>query len=167
MASQYDSIQTPKDLITRVSIQGFSTKIDDRLRAQDIFGRAAIEDLVELANAGGKISENFYMVLFSIWHWSDATRFYNEHSNPGRDRLVNAESKIRELETEVKMAKLEADEHHEDCQEFIRRLDAEKAAHAETCKETEFYKAGYEAAKQEIIRLKAKLYDRMIEKEEK
>ena len=186
MASQYDSIKTPKELLTKVAMHGLSTRQEDICRAQDIFGRAPIEDLVALANDNGRLDDNgnpdpngsrssgrdgtrkyFYQVLFHIWHWEDATRFYNEHTNPEFARFANREDKILELEQELRMARQEADEHHEDCQEWIRRCEAEKAAHADTRKEADFYRAGYDAANMEIIRLKAKLYDLMVAKEEK
>ena len=167
MASQYDSIQTPKELLTKVAMHGFSTQIDDKLRAQDIFGRAPIEDLVELANTAGKTSENFYMVLFSIWHWTDATRFYNEHSNPEKQKMREQYEEIRSLNQRLEDAQLEASEHHEDCQEWMRRCNEEQAAHAETRNEVEFYKVAAKMAHQEIIELKAKLYDFMVAMEEK
>lgn len=167
MASQYDSIKTPKELLTQVAMHGFSTQIDDRLRAQDIFGRAPIEDLVELANTTGKTSENFYMVLFSIWHWTDATRFYNKYSNPEFKGMKDKELKILGLENKVATVQKKAAEHQEDCQEWMRRCKEEQAAHADTRNEAECYMTLYEAAKQEIIQLKAKLYDLMVEKEEK
>jgi len=167
MASQYDSIQTPKELLTKVAMHGFSTQIDDKLRAQDIFGRAPIEDLVELANTAGKTSENFYMVLFSIWHWSDATRFYNQHSNPDYKEMKQKDQEIGRLKREVEAAQEEAAEHHEDCQEWMRRCEEEHAAHAETRNEVEFYKVAAKMAQQEIIELKAKLYDFMVAMEGK
>ena len=167
MASQYDSIKAPEELIRIVSMHGFSTQIDDRLRAQDIIGRAPIEDLVKLANTPGKTSENFYMVLFNIWHWADATRFYNQYSNPDYKEMKQKDQEIGRLKREVAAAQEEAAEHHEDCQEWMQRHKKEVDAHAETRKEAEFYQAGYEAANQEIIRLKAKLYDLMVAKEEK
>ena len=153
MASQYDSIQTPKELLAKVAMHGFSTQIDDKLRAQDIFGRAPIEDLVELANTAGKTSENFYMVLFSIWHWTDATRFYNQHTNPEIKTMkfgMKADQKyIKELEhkNEILVGN-------------INCLMDENDRAASTSKELE-------KANLEIMRLKAKLYDMMVAKEEK
>lgn len=186
MASQYDSIQTPKDLITRVSIQGFSTNQEDICRAQDIFGRAPIEDLVFLANDIGRVNDKgepdpegtwssgrrgtraiFYQILFHIWNWEDATRFYNQHSNPDYKEMKQKDQEIGHLKREVAAAQEEAAEHHEDCQEWMQRHKKEVDAHAETRKEADFYMAGYEAANQEIVRLKAKLYDLMVAKEEK
>lgn len=183
MASQYDKIKTPKDLLVQVSMHGFSTKIDDICRAQDIFGRAPIEDLVALANDNGRLNDQdepdpegtwssgrrgyqqaFYQVLFHIWNWEDATRFYNQHTNPDFKRMKLS---VAELETELTEARTEAEEHKEDCQIWEERYGTERAAHAETRKEADFYRAGYEAAHQEIIALKAKLYDMMMAQEGK
>lgn len=153
MASQYDSIQTPKELLTQVAMHGFSTKIDDRLRAQDIFGRAPIEDLVELANTAGKTSENFYMVLFNIWHWTDANRFYNQHSNPEYKQLkVMMESNERYIK--------ELEHKNEILVGNINYMMDEAKGAARTSKELE-------KANLEILRLKAKLYDLMVAEEEK
>lgn len=153
MASQYDSIQTPKELLTKVAMHGFSTKIDDKIMAQDIFGRAPIEDLVELANTEGKTSENFYMVLFNIWHWTDATRFYNQNSNPEYIKLRNG------MESDRKYIK-ELEHKNEILVGNISCLMDENDRTASATKELE-------KAKLEIMRLKSKLYDMMIEKEEK
>ena len=153
MASQYDSIKTPKELLTKVAMHGFSTQTEDRLRAQDIFGRAPIEDLVELANTAGKTSESFYMVLFNIWHWTDATRFYNQHSNSEyiqmRIGMKSDRKYIKELESK-----------NEILVGNINCMMEEADSAARTANELE-------KAKLEIMRLKAKLYDLMVAKEEK
>lgn len=167
MASQYDSIKTPKELLTQVAMHGFSTQIDDRIRAQDIFGRAPIEDLVELANTAGKTSENFYMVLFSIWHWSDATRFYNQHSNPDRAIWKRDEQTIKELKKQVAVL----DENVAHKQETITRYSNQLVDANNEIMETEkALKAANERTadlEMENIKLKAKLYDMMVAKEEK
>lgn len=186
MASQYDRIKTPRDLLAEVAMHGLSLNQLDICKAQDIFGRAAIIDLVALANDIGRINDRgepdpngslssgregtrkyFYQVLFHIWNWEDATRFYNQHSNPDYKKIAEQEDRIEELIAELDEARTEATEHKEDCLEWMKRCDAEKKAHAETVRELEFYQGGYEAAHLEITKLKAKLYDLMIAKEEK
>lgn len=183
MASQYDKIKTPKELLVQVSMHGFSLNTEDVCRAQDIFGRAPIEDLVALANDNGRVNDKgepdpegtwsssrkgyqnvFYQVLFHIWNWEDATRFYNQHTNPEFKKMKKS---VAELEAELAEARTEAEENKEDCQIWRERYESERAAHAEARKEADFYQKGYETAHQEIIALKAKLYDLMVAKEEK
>lgn len=167
MASQYDSIQTPNELLTKVAMHGFSTQIDDKLRAQDIFGRAPIEDLVELANTAGKTSENFYIVLFNIWHWTDATRFYNQHSNPDRKRIVNLENENNELSRKLIEAEKKTADSNEAYDLVVSRLEREKKVSVQAQADKAEVAWNLAEAEQEIIRLKAKLYDMMMAKEEK
>lgn len=162
MASMYEGL-TPEGLVDKVRAHGLSTKTDDICKAQDIFGHARESTLVELANDPRK-SETFYMIVFNIWHWQDATRFYNRHSNQDYERM-RAEAK--EVATALAAVKEEAEEHQQDCNIWMERCRSSEAAHAETVKELEFYKDGYEYANRQIVELKAKLYDLMVAKEGK
>lgn len=183
MASQYDKIKTPKELLVQVSMHGFSTKTEDVCRAQDIFGRAPIEELVALANDNGRLNELgepdpegtwssgrkgyqqvFYQVLFHIWNWEDATRFYNQHTNPEFKKLRES---VTELTADLAEARTDAEEAQQDCEVWMSKHRASEAAHAETVRELEFYQGGYEAAHLEITKLKAKLYDMMMAQEGK
>lgn len=46
MASQYDSIKTAEELLKEVAAHGLSTKPEDICRAQDIFGRSEVKELM-------------------------------------------------------------------------------------------------------------------------
>ena len=101
MASQYDSIKTAEELLKEVAAHGLSTKPEDICRAQDIFGRSEVKELIRLANDNGRLngfdgepdprgtyssgrvglSKYFYQVAFKIWSREDATSFYNQHTN--------------------------------------------------------------------------------------
>lgn len=157
--SIYANIETPRELLQMVQHRGLSLDQDDINRAQDIFGNAPIEDLAELANSeNSRTADNFYMVLFNIWNWRDATKFYNDHSN----KLYQlAKQEAQEARKEAKEAKAEAAqireqlkaEHENRLQETGERLN----------KTSELTKAEAEnhALKMEIMQLKAKLYDMM------
>ena len=85
MASIYNNIGTAKELIADVKAHGFNTDIENICRAQDIFGHSSVEELAALANEN---QNTFYMILFKIWNWREATTFYNEHSNPDDVRTL-------------------------------------------------------------------------------
>lgn len=178
MFSIYDNITTPEDLVSEVMARGFRTETEDICRAQDIFGNAPIEDLVFLANDIGRNDENgnpdpkgtrssgrrgtrdtFYNILFKIWNYEDAVRFWNEHTNPEH------EEKMR-LYTELADCK-------ENCQYW---MDLEKQEHSLRLEETaekikykqEVDRLESEVHDQElkIMELKAKLYDLMVGEKE-
>lgn len=52
--SKYDSIKTAAELVAEVQAHGLSLAQEDICRAQDIFGRSAVQDLVALANDIGR-----------------------------------------------------------------------------------------------------------------
>lgn len=56
--SKYDSIKTAAELVAEVQAHGLSLAQEDICRAQDIFGRSAVQDLVALANDIGRNNEN-------------------------------------------------------------------------------------------------------------
>lgn len=173
MASIYDNIKTPKELVDMVRLRGLSTALEDICKAQDIFGRAPISSLVELANDNGRVDadgnpdpkgswskgregaqKTFYMILFSIWNWEEATRFYNEHTNPEFESLRKKASRLGSVEAtllgtenelqETKKTLVEAGATVIEQDKKISKLEKENAEQAD-----------------EIIRLKAKLYDMM------
>lgn len=180
MASIYDKIKTPKELLQLVSHQGLSTEPEDICRAQDIFGRASVGELVELANDNGRknsngekdprgswadgsrgLSATFYSVLFHIWSWEDATRFYNEHSNFVLiDRMEELKTLKAEREKNEQIA-LNAMNDVKTRIEEEKKMAAAIADLKESVREKDYEN---ERLKDEILRLKAKLYDMMVER---
>lgn len=173
MASKYDNIKTAKDLVSEVMMHGLSLNQEDICRAQDIFGHSTIEELDALANDIGRNDEHgnpdpkgtwssgrrgtrstFYQIAFNIWNWEDATRFWNEHSNPAMDAL-------RVAETEARAAKKKIDQMNE-ANESLRQKAAELDADRNKYVQKEFEaRAALKEAEAEIIRLKARLFDMM------
>ena len=156
MNSQYDSIKTPKDLILEAKAHGLSTTQEDICRAQDIFGRAPIRDLAELAKED---YGTFYMILFSIWNWEDAARFYNEHTLGYPARIRELEEDMRKLEGEVAHQKEQARIAHENMKkEMENRREAREEYHK--------VRTALHDRDMTILQLKAELYDYMKQEKE-
>ena len=182
MASQYDSIKTPKELLTEVTMHGFSTKLEDICRAQDIFGRATIEDLVALANDNGRMDDNgnpdpdgswssgrdgtrkyFYQLLFQIWNWEDATRFYNQHTNPEFKAGKEAVEKLRcEMRDHADTKKALKDQVQKTQEQHQLVLDERRRANDAESKSL-YLESEIHDRDAKIMELKAKLYDMMTE----
>lgn len=173
MNSKYDSIKTAEELVKEVMAHGLSLKQEDLCRAQDIFGNSTIEELDRLANDIGRDNENgepdpkgtmssgrrptrpvFYQIIFSIWNWEDATRFWNQHSNPEREELLKLRKTCKEWAEQCdKQDKTLKVEHEYRLEETKGRMDAEKKA--------DRLEAELHDRDMQIMELKAKLYDLM------
>jgi len=171
MASQYDSIKTAAELVQEVMTHGLHLDQEDLNRAADILGHSTIEELDFLANDIGRNNadgepdpngtfsssrrgtrDTFYYLIFRLWHWEDAVRFWNQHTNPEHQELGQV-----------------CDENHEKMIENLNlsdKLRDEVAEHQQTKKElaatkqqlAEHIRHSFELTG-EIQRLKAELYD--------
>ena len=171
MASIYDKIQTPKELVRFVMVHGRSTKCEDICRMQDIFGRAPIEDLVALAK--NELNESFpkptrdtfYSILFGIWNWEDAVRFWNEYDNHLMDFVKKERDGLREdlqqMQQVVASLKDQLEKADARCKTMADFLDIAKDENSKTLEAATDIAAELQDAKQEILVLKAKLYDMM------
>lgn len=171
MAGEYDAIKTAKDLIVWVRAHGLSLDQDDLNRAADIFGHTPIEELAFLANDIGRDDENgnpdpkgtyssgrvgtrstFYQILFHIWNWEDATRFYNEHT-------MEYPRQITDLKCQIKMR----DDKIEEAERKAAEMEQKAAASYKGFREAEeaVAKIGIRVRNRDrqIVELKAKLYD--------
>ena len=178
MSSKYDNIGTAAELVSEVQLHGLSLAQEDICRAQDIFGHTSIEELARLANDIGRDNEKgepdpkgsrssgrratqstFYSILSSIWHWEEVTRFWNLHTNPQTEELkkqqdaydfiVKDNEKLKSENDSLREAQFNLLAEREDLR--TRTGDAQRRA---------------EEAEAEVIRLKAKLYDLLIERKE-
>lgn len=176
MPSKYDNIKTATEMVQEVICHGLSTNQEDIIRVQDIFGQSTIGELDRLANDIGRNNEYgepdpkgtwsstrhptrdaFYMILFNIWNWEDATSFWNQYSNPEREELLKLRNTCEEWSKHSdNQDKLYQEVRSDYLEERNLRLDAEeklKSAREEI-----------EAKDLEIMKLKAKLYDLMTDK---
>lgn len=171
--SIYDKIATAKDLIFEVAAHGLSTKQEDICRAQDIFGNSTIEELAALATNTGRLDDNgapaqfgewstgsngtqryFYQIIFQIWNWADATKYYNEHSNP---LYIEGREAVKECKA------LKAEIVHKD--DTIAHLNSDVSEYRATIAQMRDEKVDYQKEidekDAEIIKLKVRLYDLM------
>ena len=184
MDSLYDSIKTPAELVSEVMTHGLSLKQEDICRAQDIIGRAPIEELVFLANDIGRENEDgkpdqegtygngrrptqgtFYAILTRIWNWEDVTRFWNEHTNYDRKRLIKEKgeqaTKVRAEVAEHQLTKHQLEERSKRVQNLNEQLQDAGATICDQFTKIDGLQRENDAMKQQIMELKAKLYDMM------
>lgn len=175
MSSKYDNIKTATEMVQEVICHGLSTNQEDIIRVQDIFGQSTIGELDRLANDIGRNNEYgepdpkgtysstrhptrdvFYMILFNIWRWEDATLFWNQHSNPEREELVDLRKSYKnlssQLDKQVEHTRLERDKCTAQS-ERVHELESEVIELTVQLDEKDL----------EITKLKAKLYDLMTE----
>lgn len=184
--SKYDNIKTAAELVKEVRLNGLSLAQEDICRAQDIFGNAPIEELVFLANDIGRnnrdgepdpkgtVSSNrpatqntFYSILFRIWHWDDATRFWNQHSNPEHEEVKELRAKLKAEMVEhsktkeaLKEQKISTDAEH-------KFLLIEKGKRVEQGEKIRSLEAMLHDRDMTVMELKAKLYDMIMKEEQK
>lgn len=178
MGSKYDSIDTAKDLITEVRAHGLSLASEDICRAQDIFGHTPLDELAFLANDIGRDNEKgepdpkgslcsgrpgtraiFYQILFNIWHWEQATEFYNKYTLEIPAQIADLKKQIEASEHDGKAAKKRADEMEAkaaECYKRFREMEDAGIKLTNRLKERD----------RQIVELKAKLYDLLEEKAE-
>ena len=173
MNSIYDNIKTAAELVSYVSVHGLSLKDEDICRVQDIFGNSTIGELADLANDIGRCNEKgepdpngswssgrkgtrntFYSILFNIWNYEDAVRFWNMHTNPEHEQL--------------KLLKKERDEKDKKIAELQNQLEIERYNHkseetawSEDRKEIKELEESLHDRDMTIMQLKAELYDLM------
>lgn len=169
--SIYDNIKTAKDLIIEVKAHGLSTKQEDICRAQDIFGHSTVEELAALATDNGRRDEDgtpnqsgnwssgrdgtqkvFYQIIFTIWNWEDATKYYNEHSNPFYIEGRNAVKERNQLNKTLENQSAQLDK-------LNQKITEDKDAINQLIGEKYEYQKEIDAKDTEILKLKAQLYD--------
>lgn len=149
---KYDNIKTAKELIHEVAINGISLNLDDQCRAQDILGRSTVGELKELANSSEQIGNKFegstfYFAIQHLWNIDDVLRFWNNNSNPEH-------KEVELLRDEAKKYR----EYNKKLTEEVKKLKSEIAQLKAKAINTD---ASTEAYKQEILKLKAHLFDMM------
>lgn len=160
MKTKLTEIKTAAELITFIRCFGRSTKQEDIVIMQDIIGHTAADELAEIAN-DANAGSTFYHMLFAIWNYEDAVRFYNTHTAHLPKQLDEALEDFRSLEAEYK----ELDTYYNQMTERYKAVSAMLKTQEAKTKEAEAKAAAAEAKtaklEAEIMQLKAKLYDMM------
>jgi len=167
-----DQVTTAKELVALVSWQGVSTKQEDICRMQDIIGHSTVEELNLLANDIGAdgypdnpksttfsgrrgTRDTFYHLLSVIWNWQDLLNFWNENTNPDHKALEEAKAELKKYEKwhigDSSRIKELNDQIHEAADKWSEEYDKRTALEYQL-----------KVKNQEIMQLKAKLYDLMV-----
>jgi len=174
MMKKFEDIKTATELIQYIGISGMPLDQDSICRMQDIIGNSSIKELVTLANDIGRNDENgnpdpkgswssgrkatrntFYALLFHIWNWEDATRFWNEHTNPEREILTQIREENKKLTKQNKELESRRDE-------LLKEVKCGADRIVEVMDEAQMAKEKLEKLEVENLKLKAKLYDMMM-----
>lgn len=177
MAIKFEDIKTARELIDYTSIHGVPTDQESVCRMQDIIGHSTVEELETLANDNGRNDEHgnpdpngswssgrrgtqgqFYSLIFQIWNWEEAVRFWNKTTNPDQKMLVaevdglrkRVKDDTKELEAWLDKFNSLAEDHE--------KLKNNFSEASQRLLESNIKVEEYE---QENMRLKAKLYDLM------
>ncbi len=162
--SKYDSIKTAADLVAEVKLHGLSTDQEDICRAQDIFGSTPTVELAVLANDIGQNNHystqgTFYMIVSYIWNWEEVTRFWNQHTNPQTEELSEEREAHKQADKRNVALVRENDELKGRLSELLDRESELVAARDDA-------QSRAEKAEAEVVLLKAKLYDLLVERKE-
>ena len=172
MITKLDQVKTADELISLISWQGIPTDIDSICRMQDIIGHSTQEELIRLAQDNGTETDGTHTwstgrrgtqretlsLLYAIWNWEDATRFYNNHVNPEYRKAKEEAKKARQ---EAEEAKAEAEKAKKTAEEWEKAATKIKSNWRTDAAEAEAQKARADAAEAEILKLKAMLFDYM------
>ena len=181
--SKYDDIKTAAELVAEVQAHGLSLDQEDICRAQDIFGNSPIEELVRLANDIGRNNRNgepdpkgtmssgrpatqntFYSILFRIWYWEDATRFWNQHTNLEHEGYRELQEKLRAEMSEHSKTKEALKEQEISTDAEHKFLLIERGKRVEQAEKISSLEAEVHDRDMTIMELKAKLYDLTVGK---
>lgn len=134
---------------------GIDTDIESINNYSDMIGHSSVDQLKELAN--GVYKETFYRVYGLCYGTVEAIRFFTKNSDKIEAILRSRDEAICDLEDMQDKLKKADDETK---RAWDKSLEMRSAWEAEKT-EKENIKKELEKANEEIIRLKAKLYDLM------
>ena len=162
MITKLEQVKTAAELISLISWQGIPTDTESICKMQDIIGHSTEGELIALAQDDGLerrdgstrstgrrgTQKEMMLLLFTIWDWERATRFYNQHVNPEYRMMKDAEAQAAIWKERAEKQEAAAVYNMEHWGEADERADkAEKEL---------------KEAQAEIMRLKAMLFDNMV-----
>lgn len=152
---KYDEIKNLNELVYSVKAHGLETDAESLCRVQDILGHSTQKELDDVANSVYR--NELFFIMFRVWHYVDATRFFNRHN--GVDyRYDELKKEYDDLDKENQDYKAEISNLElqlENAEKNLELLDQveRKAKEAEVALESKDL---------EIMKLKARLYDLMM-----
>lgn len=172
MKTKLEQITTAAELITFITAFGTPTDLESICRMQDIIGHTGQDELIRLAQDNGTETDGTHTwstgrrgtqketlsLLYTIWNWEDATRFYNNHVNPEYRKAKEEAKKARQ---EAEEAKAEAEKARKNSEEWKEAATKIKANWRDSATDAEAQKARADAAEAENLKLKAMLFDYM------
>lgn len=144
-----------KELVNQISITGgIHTDMESICIMQDIIGHSSIEDVKAVANSEQK--ESFYRLYGHCYGTVEAIKYYLNNSNQLADQIEGMQDKIDFFENGMQQQTARADKAEETLSNYQVAYMKEKT-------ETDLRIASLEdknrKQKEEILLLKAKLYD--------
>lgn len=171
--TNYSDLKTARSLVEFVMANGLQMDVDSLSIARDIISNASVGELDDLANnadpsikqtaANGRRIETrstFYKILFAVWDWSDAVEFWNIHTNPNYTEVLARRTENKQQTDEITKLRARRDE-------LLREINQSAITVRELMDKAHYWQQKAEASENEILKLKAKLYDFLVEKEEK
>lgn len=159
MASKYEFVTTAKALFDKIRIDGGrSTMQEDTDCILDILKKATDYELAAFANDNA-YQDIVYDTLFDVWGWREAAKFWEIYTSESHNNLTGKvivaegerQKAVRDLEAATRVAET-AKNNARTLNSRVAELEADKI---------ELGRMNYEL-EQEILRLKAKLYDMMV-----
>ena len=173
MKTKINEINTAAELITYTTAFGIPTDTESICRMQDIIGHTAVDDLVKLATDDGTETDGngsrwttgrrgtktqTMNILFHIWHWEDATRFYNRYVN---QEVINTKEQLQEVTQDAITWKETAETYKEAYEKYEGIAGTNYRNYIEAKQEATEQKQRADELEKEMLKLKAMLFDYM------
>lgn len=173
MITDLNRVTTIKELIEYITRFGIPTDQENICKMQDIVGHSTIGELLFVANDIGRNDENgnpdpsgtwtsnrrgtrdsFYSMLFTIWNWEDACRFWNNNSNPEHQEVTELKRELRSIKDRYDYISERNMSYKDQIEKMQKDYEHVLDANAKAAEEIE-------KKDLEIVRLKARLFDLM------
>ena len=154
MITKIEDVKTIEELIDYVNSFCLPINTESICFIQDIVGHTEVGKLEQLAKT---VPNKLYPILYNVWGWEDFTAFWNRVSNFEHNDYQNLKGTCNVYKTTLEQLQEKYDVEKENNLSLENRLN----------KKTEDYNVltvKINQLENEIIRLKAKLYDELEKK---
>lgn len=168
MKTKLEQITTAAELVTYTLAFGVPTDPESICKMQDIIGHSTqgeLEALAEKYKEHDRNGKQFYFILYHIWSWEDATKFFMEHSSLTierfQDQIEELEEKNAFYEKENKKLTTLYESEKGSRKDLAGSLEKAIDSYNMLEKKADQLEQKIIMQNQEILELKAKLYDLM------